>query len=155
MNPPTSTTNQLVFSDYEPGGFFDELIDVEGRPRPGASLLVDKINSLEAGELLRRQEDAERSLFVMGITFSVYGDEQGTEKIFPFDIVPRIVGADEWDWIERGLKQRIRAADRRSHRTAVEIERRRHAPVDLDGLGGDVACRVRGEERHHVGDVLG
>ena len=46
-------------------------------------------------------------LFRMGITFSVYGDTQGTEKIFPFDIVPRIVCAQEWDRIERGLKQRI------------------------------------------------
>ncbi len=46
-------------------------------------------------------------LFRMGITFSVYGDTQGTEKIFPFDIVPRIVGAQEWDRVERGLKQRI------------------------------------------------
>ena len=45
----------------------------------------------------------------MGITFSVYGDTQGTEKIFPFDIVPRIVSAEEWDWVERGLKQRIHA----------------------------------------------
>jgi uncharacterized circularly permuted ATP-grasp superfamily protein len=45
----------------------------------------------------------------MGITFAVYGDERGTEKIFPFDIVPRIVGPDEWDRIEAGLKQRIKA----------------------------------------------
>ncbi|MGE0759160.1 MAG: circularly permuted type 2 ATP-grasp protein [Pirellulaceae bacterium] len=109
MDPPTSNVNPLVFRAYKPGPFFDELIDPEGRPRPGAALLVDKINSLEPGELKRRQADAELSLFLMGITFSVYGDEQGTEKIFPFDIVPRIVGAEEWDWIERGLKQRITA----------------------------------------------
>jgi uncharacterized circularly permuted ATP-grasp superfamily protein len=109
MNSSTSAPNRLVFREYEPGDFFDELIDAQGRPRPGAGLLVDKINSLQAGELLRRQAEAERSLFRMGITFSVYGDQEGTEKIFPFDIVPRIVGAEEWDWIERGLKQRITA----------------------------------------------
>ena len=45
----------------------------------------------------------------MGITFNVYGDSAGTERIFPFDLVPRIVAAAEWNWIERGLKQRIRA----------------------------------------------
>ena len=61
------------------------------------------------GELLRRQQSAERALLHMGITFNVYGDSAGTERIFPFDLVPRIVAAAEWDWIERGLKQRIRA----------------------------------------------
>ena len=45
----------------------------------------------------------------MGITFNVYGDSAGTERIFPFDLIPRIVRAEEWDWIERGLKQRIHA----------------------------------------------
>ena len=45
----------------------------------------------------------------MGITFNVYGDSAGTEKIFPFDLVPRIVAASEWNRVERGLKQRIHA----------------------------------------------
>ena len=61
------------------------------------------------GELLRRQQSAERALLHMGITFNVYGDGAGTERIFPFDLLPRIVTAVEWDWIEQGLKQRIRA----------------------------------------------
>ena len=45
----------------------------------------------------------------MGITFNVYGDSRGQEKIFPFDLVPRLVTSEEWDWVEKGLKQRIRA----------------------------------------------
>ena len=45
----------------------------------------------------------------MGITFNVYGDTAGTERIFPFDLIPRIVPAPEWERIERGLKQRIHA----------------------------------------------
>ena len=45
----------------------------------------------------------------MGITFNVYGDTAGTERIFPFDLIPRIIAADEWDHIERGLKQRVHA----------------------------------------------
>ena len=85
----------------------DELIDEHGLPRPGAELLVQKISSLGPGELQRRQSAAERLLFRMGITFSVYGDTQGTEKIFPFDVVPRIVSSEEWDRVERGLRQRI------------------------------------------------
>jgi uncharacterized circularly permuted ATP-grasp superfamily protein len=99
----------LTFRDYQTDGFFDELIDEHGKPRPGAGLLIQKIESLPEGELLRRQATAERLLYRMGITFNVYGDEQGTEKIFPFDIAPRVVGAVEWEWIESGLKQRIRA----------------------------------------------
>ena len=66
------------------------------------------IETLPDGEFLRRQS-AERALLHMGITFNVYGDRAGTERIFPFDLVPRIVAAAEWSFIERGLKQRIRA----------------------------------------------
>eukprot|EP00913_Durusdinium_trenchii_P013368 g12549.t1 len=99
----------LTFGGYDTEGFYDELIDAEGRPRPEARLLVEKLNSLEPGELRRRQKAVERSLLQLGITFTVYGHEEGTEKIWPFDIVPRIIGAIEWDRIERGLKQRIKA----------------------------------------------
>ncbi len=100
---------RLHFRDYETNGFYDELIDEQGDPRSGAALLLRRIEELPDGELLQCQEMAERSLFRMGITFNVYGDTQGVEKIFPFDIVPRIVSADEWDRLERGLKQRIQA----------------------------------------------
>ncbi len=106
---PPPTTDQLSFGNYATQGFFDELIDESGRPRPGADVLLRKIERLSAGELLSRQEMAERALFRMGITFNVYGDDQGAERIFPFDVIPRIVAAQEWRRIESGLKQRIRA----------------------------------------------
>ncbi|MGD8252509.1 MAG: circularly permuted type 2 ATP-grasp protein, partial [Desulfobacterales bacterium] len=97
----------LKFSSYDPESFFDELIDPEGNPRPGAKLLVDKIESLPEGDLNFRQKAAEAMLMRMGITFTVYGREDGTEKIFPFDIIPRIVDNRDWARIENGLKQRI------------------------------------------------
>jgi len=100
---------QLTFAGYQTEGFLDEVFDASGQPRPEARVLVERINSLEPGELAQRQTAIERSLMRMGITFAVYGDERGTEKIFPFDVVPRIVGALEWQHIENGLKQRIRA----------------------------------------------
>lgn len=101
----------ITFDNYDAGsnGFHDELFEPSGRPRPEGEVLVQKINSLAPGELRRRQTAIERSLLRMGITFNVYGDAQGTERIWPFDIVPRIVSAEEWERLERGLKQRIRA----------------------------------------------
>jgi uncharacterized circularly permuted ATP-grasp superfamily protein len=104
-----SDRNGLTFRNYQTDGFYDELIDEQGEPRPAGALLLRRIEELPAGELLRRQELAERALFRMGITFAVYGDTEGVEKIFPFDILPRIVPAGEWAVLERGLKQRIRA----------------------------------------------
>ncbi len=96
-----------TFGNYDAGGFYDELIDDKGKPRPGASLLVEKIESLPPGDLALRQKAAEALLLKMGITFNVYGRDEGTEKIFPFDIIPRIVSGDDWWQIENGLKQRI------------------------------------------------
>lgn len=96
-----------TFTTYDPEGFYDELIDQEGRPRPGVQLLVDKIESLPKGDLKQRQKEAEALLLKMGITFNVYGQDQGTEKIFPFDLIPRIISDNDWQRIEAGLKQRI------------------------------------------------
>lgn len=101
----------MRFDGYETGGFFDELFEGPGRPRPGSRLLVERIESLPSGDLERRQEAAERALLEMGITFAVGGDDAGAERIFPFDIIPRIVEPHDWDRIERGLQQRIRALD--------------------------------------------
>jgi uncharacterized circularly permuted ATP-grasp superfamily protein len=99
----------MRFSHYDSGAFFDEMFEGPSRPRAAARALMQFINALPEGELLRRQRSAERALLNMGITFNVYGDSAGTERIFPFDLVPRIVAAAEWQTIERGLKQRIHA----------------------------------------------
>ncbi len=99
----------MQFTAYDTAGFFDEMFEADGRPRTGAALLVQRIHGLPAGALLRRQRAAEQALLHMGITFNVYGDAAGTERIFPFDVIPRIVEASDWALIERGLKQRIQA----------------------------------------------
>jgi uncharacterized circularly permuted ATP-grasp superfamily protein len=98
-----------TFKTYDPEDFYDELIDENGRPRPGAQLLIDKIESLPEGDLALRQKEAEALLLKMGITFNVYGRDEGTEKIFPFDLIPRIVSSADWQQIESGLRQRIYA----------------------------------------------
>jgi uncharacterized circularly permuted ATP-grasp superfamily protein len=97
------------FTSYDPADFYDEMFDISGTPRAHAQLLIDTIESLSDGQLLRYQHSADRLLLQMGITFNVYGDSTGTERIFPFDLVPRIVPASEWKYIERGLRQRIHA----------------------------------------------
>jgi len=100
---------KMDFADYDLGPFYDEMFEAPGRPRPGCRMLYEKILSLPAGEVLTRQSAAEQALYDMGITFTVYGHEDGTEKIFPFDIIPRVIKAAEWDVLERGLIQRITA----------------------------------------------
>jgi uncharacterized circularly permuted ATP-grasp superfamily protein len=97
------------FDHYEPGDFYDELFSTKGEPRPEAIPLVERINSLSDGELRRRQQAAQIALLKLGVTFNVYSDGEGTERIFPFDIIPRIVSASEWAQLEQGLKQRIYA----------------------------------------------
>lgn len=99
----------MNFQSYDIGSFYDEMFKNDGSPRYGSKLLMEKIESLPKGELNRRQVAAEQALFDMGITFNVYGHESGTEKIWPFDILPRIVEQSDWNVIEKGLKQRIQA----------------------------------------------
>src|SRR5262247_1814931 len=99
----------MLFDNYQTDDFHDEMFDASGAARPEARLLLETIQSLEDGQLQRCQRAAERLLLQLGITFNVYGDSSGTERIFPFDLIPRIVRAEEWVWIDRGLKQRIHA----------------------------------------------
>ena len=78
-----------------------------GQARPQYQALLDELATVSLDDLRRRQIEADRAFLTQGITFTVYGDEQGTERIFPFDLLPRIVTAREWDTLERGLAQRL------------------------------------------------
>jgi uncharacterized circularly permuted ATP-grasp superfamily protein len=97
------------FAAYDAASFYDEMFDPERRPRPGCDLLARAMADLPTGDIARRQQAAERALLHMGITFNVYGHDHGTEKILPFDLVPRVVSGKEWTALERGLVQRTRA----------------------------------------------
>lgn len=99
----------MNFDDYNTHGFYDELITSDGTPRKEALPLIEHVNALSSKDLRRRQKAAERALHQQGVTFSVYGNKKGTEKVFPFDILPRVVTASEWKVLERGMKQRIKA----------------------------------------------
>ena len=101
--------SQMKFRDYETDGFFDEMIGEGGRPRSAVRHLARNLEALPEGELIVRQQSADRALVQMGITFNVYGETAGVEKTLPFDLVPRIIAGTEWNRIERGLRQRIQA----------------------------------------------
>lgn len=99
----------MSLDSYQGDGFYDEMFEADGTPRPRARLLAQRLESMPIGDLQRRQKAADRTLLNMGITFSVYGHSAGTEKVWPFDVIPRIVEAEDWRYIERGLRQRITA----------------------------------------------
>src|SRR5258708_989714 len=80
-----------------------------GRARPHYERLLQRFTELTEGEFDRKRDLAELTLLRQGVTFTVYNDAQGTERIFPFDLIPRIISTEEWKKIERGLEQRITA----------------------------------------------
>jgi uncharacterized circularly permuted ATP-grasp superfamily protein len=97
------------FSNYALEAAYDEMFRSNGRPRPHYRALYSRLLSLPPSELQRFKQEADLSFFNQGITFTVYGRKEGTERIFPNDLLPRIIPAAEWQVIERGLVQRITA----------------------------------------------
>ena len=93
---------------YDKGTFFDEMFcQADGNVFPHYELLFKRLSQLNKKTLLEKQSLVDNSLLENGVTFTVYGDNRGTEKIFPIDLIPRIIPKDEWEKIEQGLTQRI------------------------------------------------
>ncbi len=112
MATPTTFSERNIpapFADYELGAAYDEMFRSPNRPRSHYRSLFTKLQSLPAEELKRSKQEADLSFFNQGITFTVYGKQEGTERIFPHDLLPRIIPCAEWETIERGLTQRITA----------------------------------------------
>lgn len=97
------------FKTYQTDNFYDEWFQQNGIPRESVRLILEKIQNLSPAEIKQKQKAAELAFLNMGITFTVGGSENGVDKIFPFDILPRIIEASEWETVEKGLKQRIEA----------------------------------------------
>ncbi len=99
-----------LFDVYELGRFYDEMFVSTGQPRPHYQRLFDRFARLDGmSSLLERQRTATQTFINRGVTFTVYSNTEGTEKIFPFDLIPRIVPAHEWATLEAGLTQRMQA----------------------------------------------
>src|SRR5258706_15914737 len=97
------------YENYALGGACDEIFTPQWGVRPHYSELHRRVATLSAEELRRRQQACEQSFLHQGITFTVYGNNQATERIIPTDLLPRIITASEWALLEAGLKQRIQA----------------------------------------------
>jgi len=114
MGTMSAVSGGALVADYATGGFYDEMFvpraDGGVEPRPHYRALVERLSEIDAGALRRASDLANRSFLHQGITFTVYSDDaQGTERIFPFDLIPRLIPASEWRIIDEGLRQRIRA----------------------------------------------
>jgi len=94
---------------YEPGAFFDEMFEAPGMPRAHYRALAEQLSGLSVEEFEQRRHAVDVSFLNQGIGFTVYGEEEGLERIFPFDLIPRVIPHDEWAHLERGLIQRVRA----------------------------------------------
>jgi len=98
-----------LFKGYEPGDFYDEMFAAPGAPRLHYAQLFQKLAGMELAQFEERRKLADLAFLLQGITFTVYSDGRGTERLFPFDLIPRIVPQSEWRHIERGLAQRVMA----------------------------------------------
>lgn len=93
---------------YDPDGYYCEMLG-RGQGNDGAAVVRERIGRMTLRELRRRAQAAERELYNLGITFTVYSDRDAIDRILPFDVIPRILSAADWRIIEAGVKQRVRA----------------------------------------------
>jgi uncharacterized circularly permuted ATP-grasp superfamily protein len=107
--PPDRVDHDLAWPSYRPEPFHDELVNRGGTPRPVAEALWRRIAALGPEALAERQVAADREMRAIGVTFTVYDDGQGVDRAWPFDVIPRVIPADEWHHIETGLVQRLYA----------------------------------------------
>jgi uncharacterized circularly permuted ATP-grasp superfamily protein len=98
-----------LFAGYGRHRAYDEMFGRSGEVRAHCLPLYEELRGASPGQLGELQLEADKAFLTQGITFTVYGDEQGTERIFPFDLVPRLITATEWQTLERGLTQRLTA----------------------------------------------
>src|ERR1700720_4115832 len=98
-----------MIKNYAAHNCFDEMLDAKGNLRPHYRKFQKLFQSLTRTEFEAKRQAMDMAFLRQGITFNVYGDSQGAERIFPFDLVPRIIPAAEWDHLELGLIQRITA----------------------------------------------
>jgi uncharacterized circularly permuted ATP-grasp superfamily protein len=106
---PSGYLENPALAEYFLDHAYDEMFVGQGEIRPQYQELLEALTSIPRDELQRRKRSADVSFLTQGITFTVYGREEGTERIFPYDLLPRVITSQEWAHIEKGLTQRITA----------------------------------------------
>ena len=96
-----------MFKAYQRGDYFDEMFGLQSEPLKQYQHIYNKLSAYDSVQLNNKQKEVDQGFLEEGITFTVYGDEAGTEKIFPFDLIPRIISSKEWEIIHNGLSQRV------------------------------------------------
>ncbi|MDZ4769982.1 MAG: circularly permuted type 2 ATP-grasp protein [Chloroflexota bacterium] len=136
-----------LFRDYPfDHPHYDEMFAAGGAPRRHYDELYERLINHQAGELQYRQQASDLNFLNQGITFTVYGDEQGTERTFPFDLLPRIITHQEWETVEAGLTQRIIALNMFLHDVYHEglIFRDKVVPYELIATSRHYRREMRG-----------
>lgn len=101
--------SKINFSNYDTKDFYDEMFDENNMVRPNYKLFMERLEKLGHKKLKTLQHSTDRAQLSLGMTFNVYSDNKGTERILPLDIIPRIISNKEWTNLEKGLQQRIKA----------------------------------------------
>jgi uncharacterized circularly permuted ATP-grasp superfamily protein len=99
----------IDWSQYQTGGFFDEMITDKGGARKASQRVIKYLGKLSREELESRRVAAESTVRDMGVSFTVYSDGENIDRTWPFDLIPRVISAKEWEQTANGLKQRVRA----------------------------------------------
>lgn len=97
------------WTNYNPSEFYDELIASQHQPRAYSYQLVEFFRDMDTDDFAARVRESENEILERGITFTVYSDAGNIDRAWPFDVIPRIIPKTEWNRVERGLKQRMRA----------------------------------------------
>jgi uncharacterized circularly permuted ATP-grasp superfamily protein len=98
-----------LFEGYAAESYFDEMFETGGGVRKHYQRLLTRYSGMSSAEFQKKRDLADNAFLTQGVTFTVYNDQEGTERIFPFDLIPRIIPRAEWEHVERGLSQRITA----------------------------------------------
>lgn len=109
MKKSKDSSTGIDWSAYPADQFFDEMITPKGHARRASREVVRHFSGLSREELEQRRVAAERTVRDMGVSFTVYSDGENIDRVWPFDLIPRVIDADEWRRTAEGLKQRVRA----------------------------------------------
>jgi uncharacterized circularly permuted ATP-grasp superfamily protein len=104
----TQTQDLVRWDAYDSDGYYCEMLGRDRGAAAAVALIRERIGRMSMAELRRRAELAERELFSLGITFTVYSERDAIDRILPFDVIPRVLTAADWRTIETGVQQRRR-----------------------------------------------